>query len=334
MRTHRHALGLGLLLALLLILVPIAAGAGDAPAGASGGPDPEFGSVWHDGKAELDGYHWSGTRYGQPRQGQSVMIFVTEPMSKSQRVKVDDPSKNPSDVVDVLKLNLVRDFQTGIYDYNTMTSIFARTADFTPLKVSFTSAEWCGNVYDEMRVDPGKIQEEYRSYFEGESGNTELENPADGVLGDALFILLRGLRGDYLPPGGKKTVPFLAGVFHRRLLHQPSTWTRAEIERLPDLATVQVPAGTFSAMTYVVRTQDGREGRFEVEAAYPHRIVSWSWKPTDAEPPTESTPGQGRWPAGMERGELAGSARLEYWKLHGNGDETYLQQLGLRPLPE
>ena len=38
-----------------------------------------------------------------------------------------DPGKHPAtDVYPVLKLNVVRDFQTGIYNYNTLTSVFAR----------------------------------------------------------------------------------------------------------------------------------------------------------------------------------------------------------------
>jgi hypothetical protein len=28
-----------------------------------------------------------------------------------------------------------------------------------------------------------------------------------------------------------------------------------------------------------------------------------------------------------------GSARISYWKLHGEGDESYLRRLGLRPEP-
>src|ERR1043166_6066798 len=82
--------------------------------------DPEFDSYWHDGKAELDGYKFTISRYGQERKGQGVLVYVTEPFSESKRVKVDDPSKNAADAFEAFKLNAVRDFQTGIYDYNTM----------------------------------------------------------------------------------------------------------------------------------------------------------------------------------------------------------------------
>ncbi len=248
------------------------------------------------------------------------MIFVTEPFSDRKRVKVDDPSKDPADTLDVLKLNLVRDFQTGIYDYNTMTSVFVRAADFSPLKVSFTSAEWCGHVYEELIIDPKRIEQRFFSYFEDESSTGTLAGRGDGVVGDDLFILLRGLRGAYLEPGQKRQVPFLASAFARRLRHLPLAWGTAEIERLRDTQDIEVPAGTFTADVYVVRPDDGREGKFFIEQQYPHRIVRWQWKAT----------GTGRRASeATETGELTGTTRVEYWQLNRNGDERHLDQLGV-----
>ncbi len=63
-------------------------------------------------------------------------------------------------------------------------------------------------------------------------------------------------------------------------------------------------------MRYDVHVADGRAGAFLIEAAYPHRIIKWSL------PPDVS-------------GELAGSKRLAYWKLHAEGDEKYLKEIGL-----
>ena len=280
----------------------------------------DFNAHWHDGRAELDGYRWSVTRYGQTREGHVVMIFVTEPFSDARRVKVDDPSKDPADTLDVMKLNLVRDFQTGIYDYNTMTSVFVRSEDFAPVKVSFTSAEWCGHVYEELIVDPSRIEGRFFSYFENESSTTTLDGKSGGVLEDNLFILLRGLRGPYLEPGQKRSVPFLAGAFARRLKHAPLAWGTAEIERLAEPQQTEVPAGRFTTAVYVVRTDDGREGRFFIEDEYPHRIVRWHW--------TATGPGR-RSKEAIGSGELTGTTRVEYWRLHDNGDERHLEDLGL-----
>ncbi len=273
----------------------------------------QFDTVWHDGKAELDGYHMVVSRYGQDRKATGVMVFVTEPFSESKRVKVDDPTANPSDTFDALKLNLVRDFQTGIYDYNTMVSVWVRTATMEPVKVSFSSQEWCGNVYSEMIFRGKQIRGTYSSYFENESGPIDLGWPKGGVTEDELFIALRGLRSDFLAPGERRTLPFLPGTFYTRLSHLPMEWTQATIVRAKETQSVTVPAGTFTCMLYDVHSGDGRAGQFYIESDYPHRIVKWSL------PPDVS-------------GELAGSARLQYWKLHNEGDESYLKDLGL-PVP-
>jgi hypothetical protein len=272
--------------------------------------DTVFESHWRDGKAEIDGYRLVVSRYGQDRDGTAVMIFVTEPFSESKRVKEDRPPANPRDTIDVMKLNLVRDFQTGIYDYNTMVSVFARASNFEPLKVSFSSAEWCGHVYAELIFRGKQIRGMYASYFEDESGPISLSRPKGGLTEDELFIALRGLRGDFLAAGDQRTVPYLPGVFFTRLSHQPLAWTRATIERGVPMDTIAVPAGRFDVISYRLRIDDGRTGEFLIEAAYPHRIVKWSL------PPDVS-------------GELTGSTRLAYWKLNQEGDESYVKEIGL-----
>ena len=285
--------------------------------------DPEFGSYWHDGKAELNGYRIVVDRYGHPRVGRGVAIYVTEPFSAAKHVKLNDYTKNPGDVVDVLKLNLVRDFQTGIYDYHTMVSLFVRAADFTPVKLAFTSAEWCGQVYEELDFEGPKVSERFASYFENESSSSTSDVPRGGVIEDNLFVLLRGLRGAWLAPGEKRQLPWLAGSFWRRLAHRRFAWSTATIERLRAGETVRVPAGSFITDVYVVRPADGREGRFFIERAYPHRVVRWAW----AAPAAPGATSLG----GTDSGELTGSARLEYWRLHDPGDESYLEALGLGP---
>jgi len=80
-----------------------------------------FWAHWGDGRAEMNGYRLVQPRYGAPRTGSAVYIFVTEDFSDSVRVKAD-PGRHPaSDVYPVMKLNAVRHFQTGIYDYNDIT---------------------------------------------------------------------------------------------------------------------------------------------------------------------------------------------------------------------
>lgn len=173
----------------------------------------------HDGCAELCGYRWHGTRYGQERSGEAVAIFVTEPFSEARHVKVDKPDEDPGDVVPAMKLNLIRDFQTGIYDYNTMVSCFVRASDFSPMKLTYSSAEWCGHLYEELDLGVSATRLSTRSYFEGQSGERSLASKSDGLVGEQLFIWLRGLRGAPLAAGETKTWAFLAP----RLLHHSST---------------------------------------------------------------------------------------------------------------
>jgi hypothetical protein len=316
----------------LLALASIAwIGAGcsrPAPPGAAAGAGAGsrvFESHWQDDRAEMDGYRYGVVRYGQPRTGQAVMVFVTEPWSASQHVKSDHPERDPGDTFEALKLNFVRDFQTGIYDYNTMVSVYTRSRDFSLDKLVLSAMEWCGSVYEEMIFEPGRITDRLSSYFQGESGNRTLPWKKGGVEEDQLYILLRGLRGEaFLGPGRKRTLPFLTSPFYGRLGHRPTGWGRATIERLRTPETVLVPAGRFACDVYRVSPDDGRVGRFDIERAYPHRIIRWSWTP-----PARAQGVMGR--DGCDSGELLGSKRLAYWELHGNGDERYLEDLGLRP---
>lgn len=313
-----------------LAVVVAAAWLGSAPPSlAEDGSGRAFDEVWRDGRAELDGYRLTVDRYGHPRVGRGVAVYVTEPFSKSKHVKLDDPAKaDPADVLDVLKLNLVRSFQTGIYDYHTMVSLFVRAADFTPVKVSFTSAEWCGQVYEQLDFAESRLEARYASYFEGESADHTVKVPEGLVTEDDLFVVLRGLRGAYLAPGAKRTVPFLASPFVRRLAHRSLAVGEATIARSEAPENLTVPAGTFASDVFVVATDDGREGRFWVESAAPHRVLRWAWKRAVAVDGGRAGLG------GTDAGELTGSAREPYWKQHDPGDEELLEKLGLTPVVE
>jgi hypothetical protein len=242
-----------------------------------------------------------------------VLIFVTEDFSDALRVKAD-PSRHPaSDVYPVLKLNVVRDFQTGIYDYNTMTSVFARVSAGWPVaKVSFSSQEWCGHVWHQITPRAGKIDGLFHSYFDGEAdGRDDLALPTDGVFEDTLPILLRGWNGEYLKAGESRTVPFLPSLFVSRMVHKPLAWGKATITRSATTSEDKVPAGTFQAVTWTVAIEGGAKFTYLVEAAPPYRLLRWS---SDA----------------GEDAVLLGSSRQSYWKLNGPEGEKHLKDLGLK----
>jgi hypothetical protein len=283
--------------------------------GAFAGPafGQDFWAHWGDGKAELNGYRLTQPRYGVKREGSAVLVYVTEDFSDSLRVKAD-PGKHPkTDVYPVLKLNEVRHFQTGIYDYNVMTSTFARVAAGWPIaKVSFSSQEWCGHVWHQIVPRAGNVSGLFHSYFDGEAdGKDDLPWPADGVLEDAIPILVRGWNGVLLKAGESRTVPLLPSLLWSRLQHRPLAWGRATISRSAAAAPVTVPAGTFKAFTWTVAIEGGSKTTYAIEEAPPYRLLRRS-----------SDTG--------EEMALLGSSRLAYWKLNGPEGEKSLRELGLK----
>jgi hypothetical protein len=275
----------------------------------------DFWKYWGDGKAELAGYRLTQPRYGARRSGTAVLIFVTEEMSDSLRVKAD-PGKHPAaDVYPVMKLNEVRDFQTGIYDYNVMTSVFARVLPGWPVaKVSFSSQEWCGHVYHQLLPRAEAVAGVSHSYFDGEADGSEtLPFPRDGVYEDALPILLRGWGMFYLKPGESRLVPFLPSLLAARLAHKPLAWGKAMVRRAPETSSLTAPAGRFEVNVWTVALEGGATTTFAFEARPPYRLVKRA----------------------KDDGEellLLRSTRLAYWKLNGPGGEKHLKELGL-PIP-
>ena len=277
------------------------------------------------GRAELAGYQLRQPRYGQVRDGTAVLIFVTEDFSDTLRVKADPGKHEARDVYPVLKLNAIRKFQTGIYDYSVMTSVFARVDSpgrpFVPQKISFSSQEWCGHVYHQLLPRGGKLRSHSHSYFDGEAdAELELDAPADGVTEDELPIVLRSYAGkpDLVGAGASRSAPFLPSLLRTRLLHQRLAWGRATLAAAPAPETVTVPAGRFAVRTYTIEITaaaegGARRGTYQIEAAAPHRLIAWRW-------------------SDGEEGRLVGSERVSYWQKNAPGGEKLLAPLGLRPM--
>jgi len=284
-----------------------------------------FGSAfwkhWGDGRAELAGYDLTFPRYGALRKGVAVAIFVTETFSNDLRVK-SDPGKHPkADEYPVIKLNLVRDFPTGLYDYNLMTSVFVALDQVngrpagSPTKVSFSSQEWCGNVYSQLLFDRDEARHMLHSYFDGEAdAENTLRVPRTAVSEDALLLWARGLAAPALVPGETRDVQMVRSLVVSRLHHQPVAVESATLSRAAAPGRVTVPAGAFDTETYTAALGGGRTWTIDVERAAPHRIVRW-------------TTSDG------ERGELLAADRLAYWKMNGPGFETELERLGLKSRP-
>lgn len=293
---------------------------------ASPAPPMVFGDAfwkhWGDDRAELAGYDLTFPRYGEERPGGvAVAIFVTETFTNELRVKADPGKHLASDEYPVIKLNLVRDFPTGIYDYNLMTSTFVALKDVnsrpagSPTKVSFSSQEWCGNVYSQLLFDADRMRSTLHSYFDGEADRQEsIPAPTDAVSEDALLLWARGLAAPEVAPGESREVPMVRSLLTARLKHVPVVVERAKLSRSAATRKTTVPAGTFDTDVCTAAIEGGRTWTIDVEHAEPHRIVKW-----------ETSDG--------EKAELLAADRLSYWKMNGSQYRDAVKKLGLTPRP-
>lgn len=290
---------------------------------------PEYGqafnAVWRDGNAELASYALTYPRYGELRTGTAVAVTVTEPFNPRKRVKADQPGEGTHGVI---KLNLIEDFQTGVYDYNLMTSVFVATESAnglpagSPTKVSFSSQEWCGQVFQQAlfskskRGTPG-VRQTVRSYFESEADrDTVMDHPAGGMSEDALMLWARGLAGPTVATSRDSVeLPVYRSMAVQRLGHVPAGWDRATLSRGDVLVTIETAAGTFECevLSAEVTGEAGdRSYAFYVDVAEDgdRRLVKMTRSDGYAM-------------------ELVGVERLPYWRLNGNADERELEKIGL-----
>jgi len=151
-----------------------------------------FGDYWYTGEAEISSYQVAQARYGAMHKGEAVLIFVTEDFSKSQQVKLDIPPSKQEDLVKILKLNSLKRFNTGIYTYSLMKSVFT-PVDLqqypNTMKVSNTLQDWCGHTFFQLNLKKKAFEVKQFSYFQSEGDQTfSLEK---AFLEDEIWTRLR-----------------------------------------------------------------------------------------------------------------------------------------------
>ena len=166
----------------------------------------DFKNYWFTGEAEITSYKLEQARYGEIRDGQAVLIYVTEDFLPNIQVKADQ--QNPENI-SVLKLNATKKFNTGIYPYSVMQSTFYPIANNQhALKISSSIQEWCGHVYMQLN-NRNDFEIISHSYFQGEAD--ELFNVDKAILENELWTQLR-LNPKRLPIGSLKVIPSLEYV--------------------------------------------------------------------------------------------------------------------------
>ncbi|GAA4383577.1 hypothetical protein [Hymenobacter koreensis] len=281
---------------------------------------PGFSAYWHQGKAEVTSYTLDQARYGELHRGEAVLVYVTEDLSRKKQVKLDNPSATPDDAVPVLKLNLVKKFATGVYDYSIMTSTFTPTDQGRfphTLKVTTSVQEWCGNAFTQLNLRPkGGYAVSQKSYFESE-GDVE-SNLEPALLEDELWTRIR-LNPATLPTGSVKVVP---GTVSARLRHHPLQPEQATLS-LADAPAGKAGQAGVLAYTVAYSTPSSRRLVIYFEKAFPHGIVGWEETYPDqagsAKPQMLTT-----------RATRKKTMMLDYWRTHNNEHAALRDSLGLK----
>jgi hypothetical protein len=191
----------------------------------------QFSAYWHRGKAEVSRYELERLRYGQLRQGYALLIFVTEDFRRDKQVKAEREAA--AGTVNVLKLNRIERFATGLYDYSLMASSFTEArpegAELPPtLKVTASIQDWCGHTWLQTNRRLEGFEVVGHSYFEAEAD--ERTTLPLAVLEDEVLTQIR-LDPDRLPMGEVRVIP---SAFCARLEHRPMRAEKA-IASLTDL---------------------------------------------------------------------------------------------------
>jgi hypothetical protein len=226
----------------------------------------EFKAYWYDGKAEITSYKLEQARYGELHEGYAVLVFVTEDFSKSKQVKLDNPQNANGDDVKVLKLNRIKKFDTGIYRYSLMDSVFTPIyiGEYpNTLKVTSSSQEWCGNTFTQLNLDDNGYEVRSFSYFESQ-GDTKF-NLRQEILEDELWVRIR-LAPESLPVGRIKIIP---ATMASRLTHKELKVEIAE-------ASLVENSKDSNLMDYkLVYDDSGRAMEITFSKKFPYEILSW-----------------------------------------------------------
>ena len=265
-------------------------------------------SYWYAGDAEITSYTLTQARYGELRQGDAVIVFVTEPFSKSKQVKLD--YGGGEDEVPVLKMNQTRTFNTGIYPYSMMTSTFSPMDGGPALKATTSSQEWCGHTWTQMNLEEGRRYHfEQRSYFESEGDQNATLSP--GMLEDDLWSEVRLLDPEQLPTALE--VDLIPSLQFLRLRHLPVQ---------PYKATITTKYDREGESMLLVEYKDiERSLALFFTTEFPHTIERW-----------EETYRSGFGSAAevmTTTGVLNKRIKAPYWNLNRNADAHYRTELGL-----
>ncbi|MEQ8910641.1 MAG: septum formation inhibitor Maf [Vicingaceae bacterium] len=228
----------------------------------------EFNAYWYQGKAELNSYDLTQSRYGEKRKGDAVLVFVSEDFLIDPQVKKDYPTEQPSS--SVLKLNFIRKFVTGIYDYSLMSSVFTpihQEKVYGPIKTTSSSQEWCGQSWLQLNQRSGGYEVAGYSYFQSEGDiRRVLKNHH---LEDGLWNQIR-IQPDLIPEGEVEMIP--ASQFLRLRHHEIKAYT-ATLSK-SNYKDSLISGHKLQSLSVDYPSLD-RQLEIIYEKEFPHRIKAW-----------------------------------------------------------
>jgi hypothetical protein len=229
-----------------------------------------FHLYWYNHGAEITRFELEQGRYGEIHPGHAILIFVTEPFLPDIHVKSDYESSRKKSIP-VLKLNFIKRFNTGIYDYSMMKSVFTPIStekqQFSKtLKVSTTRQDWCGHVFLQYNLEGDHYKVKQYSYFEKEGDKTITIPPVH--LEDEIWTRIR-IAPETLPLGEIKMIP---GSFFTtlRMIALGAENAIAELTnpREGDRGDVSQYTVTYPSLQRTLSIRFNRN--------FPHDILSWS----------------------------------------------------------
>lgn len=263
----------------------------------------EFKKYWYAGNAEITSYKLEQARYGEVREGTSVLIYVTEPFLPEVQVKAD---RSSSENIPVLKLNATKNYLTGIYPYSIMSSTFYPVYDNQhAIKTSLSVQEWCGHVYSQVN-NRDQFEFTSHSYFEGEADqNLKLDK---AILENEIWNKIR-INPNNLPIGEIRMIPSLEFF---RVKHQ-------EIKAFNAKASVESKNGI---STYLIKYEDDlRKLSINFTSTFPYSIESWTEEFTSGFGPNKKVM--------ISKGTKLKSLKTPYWRQNSNKDIFLRDSLGL-----
>jgi len=219
---------------------------------------------WDSGKAEFQVYQAAIKKYDIYRQASVKLIMVKEPFDPVRLVK----TRQEKGSINVVKMNLIRDIPTGIYDYFQMASIFFERSTGRILKYTMSSQEGCGNTFMEYVRREGKHVFHYHSYFDDQGDSETILEGDDFTFYDALPVVLRFR----LTQAGEYRLHIMDSLISNKVV--PLT-IREGLVRNRSEESRKVGEKTYPRV-FISEVHRGEQIDLLIfEPEYPHRLLEW-----------------------------------------------------------